>query len=139
MPGTGKTILVVDDIEANRYVVCRVLRDANYSTVEAGTGVGAFEQARRCSPDAIVLDMNLPDQTGLTTLKQLRTEAQTASIPVMFLSATAQSSSDRQLAEAAGASAYLFSPVRADTLLSVLKGIIERGVRPSNQPFRSER
>ena len=127
MPGTGKTVLVVDDIQANRYIVCRILRGANYITVEAGTGIDACQQARRCRPDVILLDMNLPDQTGLTTLKQLRTETQTASIPVMFLSATAQSSSDRTLAEAAGASAYLFSPVQADTLLSVIKGVIERG------------
>ena len=95
MPGTGKTILVVDDIAANLYVVCRIFHASNYETIEAMTGVDALNQACRFHPDAIVLDMNLPDQTGLITLKQLRAEPETASIPVVFLSAVAQSSSDR--------------------------------------------
>jgi CheY-like chemotaxis protein len=82
MPGTGKTILVVDDIAANLYVVCRVLHASNYKTIEAMTGVDALDQACRFRPDAIILDMHLPDQTGLTTLKQLRTETKTSSIPL---------------------------------------------------------
>jgi CheY-like chemotaxis protein len=132
MPQKEKTVLVVDDLEANRYAVCRILPGANYITAEAATGSDAVEGARRLRPDAIVLDMNLPDQTGVTTLKQLRGEIQTAFIPVVFLSATAQSPCDRSHAEAAGASAYLFSPVQADTLICVLKGVIERGVHTLN-------
>jgi CheY-like chemotaxis protein len=126
MRGTGKTVLVVDDIAAHRYAVCRVLRSANYATIEAGWGVEAVEKAHQYHPDAVVLDMNLPDQSGLLTLKQLRSESDTAVIPVIFLSASAQSASDRDQAEAFGASAYLFSPVEPDTLLSVVMGVIQR-------------
>ena len=104
-----KTVLVVDDVEANRYAVCRVLQHANYSTVEAGTGVEAVEQAHRYHPDAIVLDMNLPDQTGVATLKQLRAETDTALIPVLFLSSTSQSAFDRDQAEGLGASELISS------------------------------
>jgi CheY-like chemotaxis protein len=126
---TGKkTVLVVDDTPTNRYVLCRWLHKAQYMTLEAATGAQALEQARRCRPDAIVLDMNLPDQSGATTLQQLRSEEETASIPVVMLSATAQSAFDCNQAEALGASAYLFSPVPADTLVSVVKGIIERAM-----------
>jgi hypothetical protein len=96
--------------------------------VEAATGTDAIQKAVLVHPDAIILDMNMPDQTGLETLRQLREKPETALIPVLFLSATAQSPSDRSRGEALGASAYLFSPVQANTLLSVVKGIIERGV-----------
>ncbi len=130
MSDTGKTVLVVDDVESKRYVVCRILREAHYRTVEAATGADAIQRAREHRPDAIVLDMNLPDQSGLVTLKQLRDAPETALIPVVFLSAEAQSPSDRTRAEALGASGYLFSPVQADTLISVIRGIIERGVQP---------
>ncbi|HEX3740407.1 MAG TPA: response regulator [Terriglobales bacterium] len=126
----GKTVLVVDDVESKRYVVCRILREANYETLEAGTGAEAIQRARQHRPDAIVLDMNLPDQSGLATLQQLRDAAETALIPVVFLSAEAQSLSDRTRAEALGASGYLFSPVPPDTLIAVIRGIIERGVQP---------
>jgi CheY-like chemotaxis protein len=128
MSGTQQTVLVVDDIEAKRYVVCRMLHASHYATVEAATGRAAVKQARKHLPDAIILDMNLPDQSGLVTLQQLRAQKETAFIPVVFLSAVAHSPSDRTRAEALGASAYLFSPVQADTLVSVVRGIIERGV-----------
>lgn len=137
MPGTGKTVLVVDDIEANRYIVCRVLRDANYTTLEAETGVDAVEQARNCLPDAIVLDMNLPDQTGLTTLKKLRTETQTGSIPVVFLSATAQSSSDRQLAEAAGLLPICSVPWRRTRSSPSFKALLSAASVPRRSGRRS--
>jgi CheY-like chemotaxis protein len=130
MPGTQKLILVVDDVAANRYAVSRVLQSANYATVEAATGQDAIEQALRLHPDAIILDMNMPDQDGLVTLKQLRDNHETATVPVLFLSATAQSPSHRSRAEALGASGYLFSPVHGNTLVSVVRGIIERGVSP---------
>lgn len=49
-----KTILVVDDLEANRYVVCRILRSANYKTLEAATGRNAIKLALQFHPDAII-------------------------------------------------------------------------------------
>ena len=119
-------VLVVDDRPENRYVVCRILKKADYTTLEAATGEEAIQQARQHRPDAIVLDMNLGGETGIDVLKQLRAEAQTASIPVVILTATAHSSYDRNNAESAGASAYLFNPVEPDTLVSVVTGIIER-------------
>ena len=125
---TQKTILVVDDLEATRYAICRILRNANYKTVEAASGRSAIQEASQARPDAIILDMNLPDQSGMVTLRQLRSTPETSSIPVLFLSAETQSAFARTQAEIAGATGYLFSPVEPDTLLQVLKGIIERGV-----------
>lgn len=130
LPGSGKTVLVVDDIEVKRYVVCRILKESGYATLEAATGSEAVQLALNHHPDAIVLDMNMPDQSGLVTLKQLREQKESALIPVVFLSAVAQTPSDRTRAEALGASGYLFSPVQSDTLISVVRGIIERGVQP---------
>ena len=128
MSQTTKTVLIVDDLPANRYVVCRMLKHAQYATIEAASSGEAIEKARRHRPDAIVLDMNLPDQNGVATLKKLRANTETAAIPVLILSADAQSAFDKNSAEAFGASAYLFTPVPAETLVCVLNGIIERGV-----------
>lgn len=129
MPGTGKTVLVVDDIPANRYIVCRVLKEANYMTIEASSSASALEQAQRQSSRCNYSRHESSCQTGLATLESLHNERDTASIPVVFLSATAQSAFDRSQAEALGASAYLFSPVQPDTLLAVVKGVIDRRER----------
>jgi Response regulator receiver domain len=70
--------------------------------------------------------MNMPDQSGLVTLQQLRDDPCTASIPVVFLTASAQSAFDRNCAEQLGASSYLLSPVQPDTLVTVVEGAIAR-------------
>lgn len=62
-----------------------------------------MDQARRSRPDIIILNMNMLDQSGLTTLHQLRAVSATASIPVIFLTATAQSAFDRKHSEELGA------------------------------------
>ena len=126
MTGLTRVVLVADDNEAARYITCRVLRDANFVTVEARWGQEAVEQAHCSRPDIIILDMNMPDQSGLTTLRQLRADPGTASIPVIILTAAAQSAFDRKYAEEFGAFAYLFSPVPPDTLVAVVEGSIQR-------------
>ena len=60
------------------------------------------------------------------TLQQLRADSDTASIPVVFLTATAHSSFDKSQAEGLGVSAYLFNPVEPDTLVAVVENSIMR-------------
>ncbi len=124
-----KVVLVADDNSSNRYIACRMLRQANYNTIEARRGNEAVELARQFRPDSIVLDVNMPDQSGFLTLQQLRDDPRTASIPVVFLTAIAHSAFDRNRAEQLGASAYLFSPVDRETLVAVVEGSIARGTQ----------
>ena len=126
MARLSRIVLIADDNSVNRYVAGRNLRHANFVTIEARSGRGAVEQARRFRPDIIILDRNMPDQSGLTTLEQLRADPSTASIPVVFVSAAAHSALERKQAEELGASAYLFNPVPPDTLVAVVEGSIER-------------
>lgn len=128
MARLSRVVLVADDNSANRYIACRTLRQANFATIEAGWGREAVEQARRFRPDIILLDVNMPDQSGFTTLQQLRAGPCTASIPVVLLTNTAHSAFDVKQAEELGASAYLFSPIQPDTLVAVIEGSIQRAV-----------
>ena len=126
MTSLTRVVLVVDDDDAARYITCRALRHANFVTVEARWGQEAVKQAQHFRPDIIILDMNMPDQSGFTTLQQLRADPCTASIPVVFLTATAHSRFEQKQAEDLGASAYLFSPVPPDTLVAIVEGSIQR-------------
>lgn len=121
-----RVVLVADDNDVSRYIACRVLRQANYNTIEARWGKEAAELAREFRPDIILLDMHMPDQSGLTTLQQLRDDPGTAAIPVIFLTATAHSAFDRNCAEQLGASSYFFNPIQPNTLLTLVEGSIAR-------------
>lgn len=126
MARQSRVVLVANDKSAIRYIACQTLRRANFTTIEASWGREAIEQARQFRPDIIILDMQMPDQSGIMTLQQLRADPCTASIPVVFLSATAHSSVDKRQAEELGVSVYLLNPVAPDTLIAIIEGSITR-------------
>jgi CheY-like chemotaxis protein len=130
MAEAGRVVLIANDNPAHRYIAARTLRHANFTTIETGWGREAVEQARKLRPDIIVLDMHMPDQSGMMTLQQLRADSCTASIPVVFLTASAHCPLDKRQAEELGVYAYLFNPVQPDTLVSVVEGSIMRARVP---------
>jgi CheY-like chemotaxis protein len=86
--GQVRRVLVVDDDELLREVAKASLElVAGWSVSTAASGVEAHEKARTEQPDAIMLDVMMPGQDGPTTFAELRRDAATADIPVIFLTA----------------------------------------------------
>jgi signal transduction histidine kinase/ActR/RegA family two-component response regulator len=109
----GKRILVVDDEPDIRHLLRHYLQSAGYEVMTASTGAAAFQIARTAQPDLITLDMLLPDSSGLTVLERLKSDATTASIPVMILSIL----NDDGKSHILGAANYLDKPIKAKALL----------------------
>jgi signal transduction histidine kinase/CheY-like chemotaxis protein len=118
------TILVVDDTEANRFFVSRVLEGSGYRVLQAGTGAGGLEAARRDRPDAIVLDVRLPDTTGFEVVRQLKASPATAGIPVCILSASFTTDDSKVFGLESGADAYLTHPVVPAMLLATIHSLL---------------
>ena len=79
-----RRVLVVDDDDAARYLVRRWLADSDYEVIEESTGMGALAAARNQAPDAIVLDLMMPDASGFEVLQQLADDPATQNIPVVI-------------------------------------------------------
>jgi CheY-like chemotaxis protein len=107
----AETILVVDDNEAGRYVVGRVLRHAGYRVFEAATGAETFALVGRERPDLVILDVTLPDMNGYDICRQLKADPSTASVLVLHLSATFVHAGDTVRGLEGGADGYLTQPV----------------------------
>jgi two-component system phosphate regulon response regulator PhoB len=116
------TILVVDD-EPNIIELVRVtLEDDRVRIVVAADGQEALAVAHLERPDLILLDVNLPDFSGLEVCRRLRAEARTRDTKIVMLTAAAQRD-DVERGRVAGADEYLtkpFSPVRLLTLVDSL-------------------
>jgi two-component system phosphate regulon response regulator PhoB len=116
------TILVVDD-EPNIIELVRItLEDDRVRIVVAADGEEALTVAHLERPDLILLDVNLPDLSGLEVCRRLRAEARTRDTKIVMLTAAAQRD-DVERGRAAGADDYLtkpFSPVRLLTLVDTL-------------------
>lgn len=121
---TQKSILLIDDdpdIQAIAEMGLSMLTP--WKILLASSGAEGIAIARQEQPDAIVLDVMMPDMDGLETLKQLRAASETHDIPVIFLTAKVQSS-DRQNLYVAGANGMINKPFDPLTLGSQIAGFL---------------
>ncbi|MDP6823296.1 MAG: response regulator [Dehalococcoidia bacterium] len=118
------SILIVDDSPEVRVALTATLEDAGHDVAEASDGRDAVEQATLIQPDAIMLDINMPDMDGITALRGLRSDPLTRDVPVVMLTAVADMD-HVQTAIAAGAQDYVLKPWDADTVIERLWNAIE--------------
>jgi CheY-like chemotaxis protein len=111
-------LLLVDDDEAKRYVQATWLRRAGYTVIEAATGGEALDMVG--SADLVLLDVHLPDISGLEVCRRIKGNPRTAAVPVVQVSATAIGVADRARGLTQGADAYLTEPTEPEELLAVV-------------------
>ena len=117
-----QSVLVVDDTDAGRYALSRMLRLAGFNIVEAATGARALELAPFVS--AVVLDMHLPDYSGTEVASLLRAHAATATLPIIHVSAVYVDPETAVVSSRAGADAYMRAPVDAEELAGTLDRLL---------------
>lgn len=128
-------VLVVDDNKPHCYVLARMLEKAGYPTQQAHTGKDALDFAAQ-KPGLILLDVNLPDIDGFEVLRRLQMQAATATIPVVFMSATDVGASAKIHDAQLKASGFLTQPVQQSHLLAVVEGVLSRSAK--NRSVRSK-
>jgi CheY-like chemotaxis protein len=120
-----RQVLIVDDYPGALYLRSRILSDAGYEVIEASTGTDALDIAKARKPALILLDINLPDISGVEVCEQLKRDPATSSIPIIHITGAWISEEARQRGLASGASAYLIEPVDDVLLLKTVVGLIE--------------
>ncbi len=95
-PESDGTVLVVDDDEAVRDRLVRMIRDAGWRAVEAENGVVALERLEEARPDMILLDLVMPEMDGFTFLEEVRSRAAYRDLPVLVLTAKDITTEDRR-------------------------------------------
>ena len=116
-------ILIVDDREENRYVLCRVLRQAGYDCSERSNGREALEAAQTL-PELMILDVNLPGVSGYEVCRRIKHDPRTEHISILQISASFVSSEDRARALEAGADGYLTHPIDAVVLVATVRALL---------------
>jgi PAS domain S-box-containing protein len=124
-PAERTLIHIEDNVVAQRLVERIVGRLPGVRVVSAILGEQGLDLARLHQPDAILLDLHLPDLTGEEILQRLRIDPKTRDIPVIVLSADTSHSAARELREA-GATDFLTKPIDADVLLAVVDELTRR-------------
>ena len=121
--GTPVRVLVVEDEDPLRELLSMALRYESWDVRAAADGGGAVRAAREFKPDAIVLDMMLPDFDGLEVLRRVRADA--PQVPVLFLTAR-DSVEDRIAGLTAGGDDYVTKPFSLEEVVARMRSLMRR-------------
>lgn len=116
-------VLIADDEELNREVLRELLEVNGYEVSEAADGNEVLERASSDAPQLILMDIRMPHLDGYKTLAKLRAIPETASIPVVAVTAFAMDS-DRQRTQAAGFNGFVTKPVDFQLLLRTVRELL---------------
>jgi DNA-binding response OmpR family regulator len=124
--GEAATVLVVDDDAGFRAYVRAALAQPRFRILEASSGPEALEVALRERPDVILLDWRMPGQSGITTCRQLRSEAALAGVGIAMVTGL-DDERDRTLARHAGADAFVVKDADPDALTTQVQRLLPPG------------
>lgn len=116
-------ILVIEDEEVTRYSLDWALRKGGFRVIEASTGATGLSLLEE-KPDLVILDIHLPDMSGFEVCRLIKSDKNTASIPVLHMSAAYSKASDKILGLELGADAYLIHPIEAPELLATVNALL---------------
>jgi DNA-binding response OmpR family regulator len=126
-------ILVVDDDPEMRQALQIRLKASGYDVHCAEDGIGAIAEARKHTPDLIVLDLGLPAWDGFVVLEMLKTNLTLSSIPVIVLSGRDRRANQERVLNAGG-SAFLQKPVQTNEFLAIIRQtLVEKYQKPEGE------
>lgn len=114
-----QSILIVEDNELNMKLFNDLLEAHGYSTLQSRNGMEAFELARKHKPDLVLMDIQLPEVSGLEVIKWLKDDEELKEIPVIAVTAFAMKGDEDRIREA-GCEAYLSKPISVANFLEVV-------------------
>jgi two-component system cell cycle response regulator DivK len=116
----NKKVLVVEDNELNMKLFCDLLDAFGFETVESRDGLKAVDLAREHKPDLIIMDIQLPEVSGLDLTRWIKDDQAIKGIPIMAVTAFAMRQDERLVREA-GCEAYMSKPIQMMPFIDTVK------------------
>jgi len=121
-----KTVLIVEDNELNMKLFHDLLQANGYQTVQTRSGMEAMPLARQHRPDLILMDIQLPEVSGLEVTKWLKDDEELKAIPVVAVTAFAMKGDEERI-RAGGCEAYISKPISVAKFLETMRSFLGPG------------
>ena len=128
---TKPKILLIEDNEANRYLVTYLLQAHGFDVAVARDGASGIRIAKECKPRLILLDIQLPEMNGYDIARNLRSIEETMSIPIVAVTSYAMVG-DREKAIEAGCNGYIEKPINPDTFIDEINSFLSQIPAPES-------
>lgn len=122
----SKTVLIVEDNELNMKLFNDLLEAKGYNVIQTRNGLNALDLAKEHRPDLILMDIQLPEVSGLEVTKWLKEDEQIASIPVIAVTAFAMKGDEERIRQG-GCEAYISKPISVSTFIQTIQHHIGDG------------
>ena len=132
----AKKVLVVEDNELNMKLFCDLLDAFGFQTVESRDGLKAVDLARQHKPDLIIMDIQLPEVSGLDLTRWIKDDTSINKIPIMAVTAFAMRQDERLVREA-GCEAYMSKPIQMMPFIDTVRRLTGPRTAPTPSPPRS--
>lgn len=119
----AKRILVVEDNDLNRKLFCDVLRASGFEVEPVADGELVMNAARAFAPDLVIMDIQLPNVSGVDLITAMRRDAALADTPVLAVTAYAGKGDEDRIRDA-GATGYLSKPVSIGPFMAAVRGLV---------------
>ena len=123
IPRSGKSVLIVEDNELNMKLFHDLLDAHGYKTILTRNGLDALELARQHRPNLILMDIQLPEISGLEVTRWLKEDNELRSIPVVAVTAFAMKGDEERI-RSGGCEAYLSKPISVSLFLETVRRFI---------------
>ena len=118
-------ILIVEDNELNQKLFCDLLESRGYEVAQVTDGALAIDAVKMHAPDLIIMDIQLPNISGIDLTKWLKQDPQTQHIPILAVTAFAMRRDQNRVLQS-GCDAYLSKPISLNPFLQTIKELIEK-------------
>ena len=120
----AKRIMVDEDNDLNRKLFCDVLKSQGFTVEPVGDGLEALDKARAFVPNLMIMDIQLPNISGLELIEGAKADPLLRAIPVLAVTAYAGKGDEERIREA-GADGYLAKPVSIGPFMAAVKRLLE--------------
>tara|TARA_B100000378_G_scaffold141404_1_gene114189 strand:- start:4203 stop:4589 length:387 start_codon:yes stop_codon:yes gene_type:complete len=117
-------VLVVEDNDLNRKLFCDLLKAHGFAVEPVADGLAAIERALAFEPNLIIMDIQLPNISGISLIESLKVDERLADVPVLAVTAYA-GKGDEERIRSAGAHAYLSKPVSINAFMNAVNSLVD--------------
>jgi two-component system cell cycle response regulator DivK len=125
VPSAQKKVLIVEDNELNMKLFNDLLEANSYVVIQTRDGLSALDLARKHHPDLILMDIQLPEVSGIEVTKWLKEDDELRHIPVIAVTAFAMKGDEQKIREG-GCEAYISKPISVVSFLQTIDGFLKQ-------------